>query len=538
MILLIDNYDSFTYNIYQYLKEINPKEEIMVKRNDKIQIEEIDQLKPSHIIISPGPGRPEDAGITIDVIKHFAGLIPILGICLGHQAVGAAYGGNIVPAPALYHGKASTINHDGKGCFTGIINPFSAIRYHSLVIEKISLPKELEISAVSSDGEIMAVRHKLYSVEGVQFHPESIGTQFGKELLQNFITRKREKPTVQTSIKKIFAGHSLSEEEAQSVMEDITSGNATPAQIAGFLTALSMRGETVAELTGFARVMRQKATAIKKPEGRPLVDTCGTGGDTSGTFNISTLAALVAAGSGVTIAKHGNRSVTSRCGSADVLEALGVNVTAYPEIISDALDRIGISFLFAPRLHLSMKHAVPVRAELGIRTVFNILGPLSNPANADFHLMGVFSNHIREKIAQVLVNLGVQRAMVVHGTDGLDEITLTGKTFISEIKNGWIKNYSLDPHDCGLNYCSPEELKGGDLKTNAEIALAVLNSEKGPKRDVVLLNAAAAIYLSGTTDDFNSAIDLARQSIDNGHALAKLRDLARISCGAPLISNG
>jgi anthranilate synthase/phosphoribosyltransferase len=536
MILLIDNFDSFTYNIYQYLREIKTDIDVVVKRNNVITIKEIEEMKPTHIIISPGPGHPENAGISIETVKKFTGLIPILGICLGHQAIGAAFGGNIGKATTLYHGKASTISHDGKGVFNGIQNPFSAIRYHSLAIEKISLPDELEITAVSGDGDIMGVRHKIYNVEGVQFHPESIGTSNGKELLLNFIVQKREKFTVQTSIKKVHAGQKLSEEEARQVMEDITSGNATPAQIAGILTALSLRngGESVQELTGFARVMRQKATPIQKPEGIKVVDTCGTGGDTSGTFNISTIAAFVAAGSGVTIAKHGNRSVTSRCGSADVLEALGVNVAAPPEIMSDTLQKIGISFLFAPRLHSSMKHAVPVRQQLGIRTVFNILGPLSNPAGADYQLLGVFSNDIREKVAQTLVNLGIQRAMVVHGSDGLDEITLTGKTFISEIKDGWIKDFTLDPHDFGINYCTPEELKGGELKTNAEIAYNLLRGEKGPKRDIVLLNAAAAIYLSDITSTLPEAIEKARHSIDSGAAIQKLNHLVRLSCGAPI----
>lgn len=530
MILLIDNFDSFTYNIYQYLKEIDL--EVIVKRNNSITLEEIKALNPSHIIISPGPGRPENAGISIPVVKEFAGVIPILGVCLGHQAIGAAFGAKIVPAIALFHGKSSTISHDGNGCFSGIQNPFTAIRYHSLAIDKTSVPDELEVTALSHDKEIMGVRHKLYQVEGVQFHPESIGTSFGRELLYNFVVQKREKSNVQASLKKVTSGQELSESEAQHVMEMITSGSATPAQIAGILTALSMRGESVPELTGFARVMRKKATSIKKPQNKKVVDTCGTGGDASGTFNISTISALVAAGSGIYIAKHGNRSVTSRCGSADVLEALGVNVTVNPEIVDQALEEVGISFLFAPRLHLSMKHAVPVRMELGIRTVFNMLGPLSNPANADFQLIGVFSNDIREKIAQVLVNLGIERAMVVHGSDGLDEITLTGKTWISEVKEGWIKNYTLDPKDYGMSYCSLADLKGGDLKTNAEIALGLLNGEKGPKRDVVLLNAAAAIYLAGESENFSDALQKARESIDGGFALEKLNQLVRISTGA------
>jgi len=534
MILLIDNFDSFTYNIYQYLKEIKAEAEVVVKRNNAVTCAQIEEMKPTHIIISPGPGRPEKAGEIVAVVRRFTGLIPILGICLGHQAIGVAFGGRIVPAVDIFHGKASTISHDGKGCFNGLQNPLTAIRYHSLAIEKISLPPDLEITAVSGDGEIMGVRHKMYNVEGLQFHPESIGTVLGKEMLHNFIVRKREKPTVRTSLKRVYSGGRLTEEEARSVMEDITTGNATPAQIAGILTALSMRGESVPELTGFARVMREKATAIAKPVGKEVVDTCGTGGDTSGTFNISTIAALVAAGSGVTIAKHGNRSVTSRCGSADVLEALGVNMAAYPEVVSDALARVGISFLFAPRFHASMKHAVPVRQQLGIRTFFNILGPLANPAGADYHLMGVFSNEIREKVARVLVNLGVKRAMVVHGSDGLDEITLTGKTYVSEVSDGWVKNYLFDPHDYHLNYCTPGDLKGGELKDNAEIALALLKGERGPKRDVVLVNAAAAIYLAGHAPGFGEALQMARESIDTGCAMDKLNRLVRVSSGAPL----
>lgn len=527
MILLLDNYDSFTYNIYQYLAEMGL--DVRVERNDAVTLEEIETMNPSHIIISPGPGRPENAGISIELIQAFKGVIPILGICLGHQAIGKAFGANIVRAGELYHGKASSISHDGKGCFNGVRNPLTAIRYHSLVIDKVYVPPELEVTATSPDGEIMGVRHKEYHIEGLQFHPESIGTVSGKEMLLNFIRRDRLKPTARTFIRKVHAGEYLTEDEARLMMEDITSGSATPAQIAGILTAMSMRGESVSELTGFARVMRKKATAIPRPKDRKILDTCGTGGDTSGTFNISTIAALVAAGSGVTVAKHGNRSITSRCGSADVLEALGVNLSADPQLLSYALDSLGISFLFAPGLHLSMKHAVPVRKELGIRTVFNVLGPLSNPAGADFQLMGVFSNGIREKVAHTLVNLGVQRAMVVHGEDGLDEITLTGRTYISEVNNGWVKNYLLDPREYGMEYCLPEELKGGDLKTNREIALSILQGEKGPRRDVVLLNAAAAIYLAEQSPDFPQALKQAQTSIDEGIALQKLSSLSRLT---------
>ena len=502
---------------------------VEVKRNNEITIPEIKAMNPSHIIISPGPGKPDSAGICVDVVKTFKGKIPILGICLGHQCIGIAFGGEIVRATSIYHGKLSEITHDGKSVFNGIKNPFHATRYHSLVIRKVSVPPELEVSAMSKNGEIMAVRHKMYTVEGLQFHPESIGSSFGFELLDNFLKHKPEPSIIQSSIKKVFSGIDLSEVEAEKVMDEITSGDATPAQIASVLTALSLKKESVSELTGFARVMRKKATSIKKPKGRKIIDTCGTGGDASGTFNISTIAAFVAAGTGITVAKHGNRSITSRCGSADVLEALGVNITNPPEKITDALNKVGIAFLFAPGLHQSMKHAVPVRIEMGIRTAFNILGPLSNPADADYQIIGVFDKNITETVAKVLMNLGLERAMVVHGSDGLDEITLTGTTKISEINNGWIKNYTFNPEDYNIGLCSPADLKGGDLKTNCEIALSILDGEKGPKRDAVVINAAAAIHLAKKAENFIEAIRMAQYSIDEGAAMKKLDDLIKIS---------
>jgi anthranilate synthase/phosphoribosyltransferase len=527
MILLIDNFDSFTYNIFQYLRKLGHN--VVVKRNNTITIEDVNRLRPSQIIISPGPGRPENSGISVEVVQHFKGKISILGICLGHQCIGQAFGGEIIRAPALYHGKSSDIYHDGSGIFSGIKNPFQAIRYHSLVIKKASIPEELEISAWTEEGDIMGIRHKIYNLEGVQFHPESIGTEFGLDLLVNFLSPKPNPSLIQFAIRKVYAGSDLNEGEAEKVMAEITSGRATAAQIAAFLTALGAKGESVSELTGFAKVMRRKAIQIAKPKGKIVVDTCGTGGDASGTFNISTCAAFVAAGAGVSVAKHGNRSVTSRCGSADLLEALGINITAPPETMEKALEEIGIAFLFAPKLHLSMKHAVPVRAEMGIRTVFNVLGPLANPAGAECQIIGVFSESIMEKIARALINLGVDRAMVVHGCDGLDEITLTGPTKVTEVSSGWIKDYVLNPQDYGFSCCSLEDLKGGDLKTNCEIVMSILEGKRGPQRDVVLMNAAAAISLSGRAGSFNEALRMAEESVDSGSALRKMEDLITFS---------
>ena len=523
MILLIDNYDSFTYNIYQYLRKM--KYEVLVKRNDEITIEEIIELNPEKIIISPGPCRPENAGISNSIIETFKEKYPILGICLGHECIGQVFGGKIIKAATIYHGKTSEITHDGKTLFKGIRNGFSAARYHSLVIDKASLPDDLEISALSDDGEIMGIRHKKYNIEGLQFHPESIATQFGYDLLRNFLDNRAEESATILGIKKARNGFDLEEGEAMKVMEEISSGKATPAQISAVLTALSFKGESVSEITGFARVMREKVKRVIKPVNKTVIDTCGTGGDSSNTFNISTISAFVSAGAGLTVAKHGNRSVTSKCGSADVLEALGVNIMTKQDHVSESLQKIGIGFLFAPLFHDSVKNAVPVRREIGIRTIFNIVGPLTNPAHADLQIIGVYEKKLVNIIAEVLVNLGVKRAMVVHGSDGLDEITLTGKSFIAEVNDGWIRNYIFDPHEYGFEYSSKEDLHGGDIKTNKEIALTILKGGLGFKRDAVIINSAAAIYLYSKGISFAEAIEKAKKSIDSGKALNKLNEL-------------
>ncbi|MBI5467494.1 MAG: anthranilate phosphoribosyltransferase, partial [Deltaproteobacteria bacterium] len=303
---------------------------------------------------------------------------------------------------------------------------------------------------------------------------------------------------------------------------------ASPAQIGSFITALRMKGETVAEITGAARVMREKATRIEAP-GDNVVDTCGTGGDESMTFNISTAAAFVASGAGVTVAKHGNRSVSSKCGSADVLKSLGVNIEAEVSRVEECIREAGIGFLFAPLLHGAMKYAAPVRRELGIRSIFNILGPLTNPAGAKRQLLGVYDPALTDILAMVLFNLGSVHAFIVRGEDGLDEITLTGETRVTELKDGSVRTYHIKPEDFGFERCSPADLKGGDPEVNAGIILGVLGGGKGPARDIVLLNSAAAIVAGGKAGRIEEGIALAHGSIDSGEALGKLEKLKRIT---------
>src|SRR5438093_1408638 len=390
MVLVIDNYDSCTYNLVQYLGELGA--DVNVMRNDVVTLEDVAAARPDRIVISPGPGRPEQAGVTMSVIRELGQSTPIFGVCLGHQAIGAVFGGSVVRATVPMHGKTSTIEHDGRGLFTGISGPFVASRYHSLVVADESLPSDLVVSArTKDDAIIMGLRHRLWPVHGVQ---------------------------------------------------------------------VSKRYDD-------------------------LFDTCGTGGDRSGTFNISSCAALVVAACGVHVAKHGNRSASSRTGGADVYEALGVRVTAPPAVVERCLAEAGIGFFFAPTFHPSMRHAGPVRRELGVRTAFNLLGPLTNPAGATRQLVGVPRPEFTELLARSLMLLGTTRAWVVHGADGIDELTTTGYTKISECRDGAVNTFYLHPADVGLPKAPAGSLQGGDAYQNARTIEAILDGTRGPARDVV-----------------------------------------------------
>lgn len=328
---------------------------------------------------------------------------------------------------------------------------------------------------------------------------------------------------------KIVEGLNLSEAEMTAVFSEIMEGKATPAQIAAFITALRMKGETVDEVTGAAKAMREKATRITLTGKGDLLDTCGTGGDSRNTFNISTTSAFVVSAAGVRVAKHGNRSISSRCGSADVMEELGIKVYLKPDDIGRCIDEIGIGFLFAPNLHGAMKHAHAPRKEIEIRTIFNVLGPLTNPAGANIQILGVYDGRITEMFARVLHRLGEKRALVVHGLDGLDEITICAETIISELKNGEINTYRLHPMDCGLLVRELNDIKGGTAKENAKIMLSVLQGEKGPYREIVLINAGAALMVADQAQDIKAGMKLAAETIDSGRALKKLNELKEMS---------
>lgn len=534
MILLIDNYDSFTYNLYQALGVMYPH--IEVKRNDEITLDEIEKMKPEAIIISPGPCYPAQAGISEEVIRTFSGRVPILGVCLGHQAIAESFGGKIVQAEKQLHGKQTDIKIDtASPLFAGLPSSIPVARYHSLIVEKSSLPECLKIISEDADGQIMGLKHKEHATYGMQFHPESIMTDSGMTILANFLRIAGIQPDMaaapaipdakKTELKPLIAkaveGEHLTQEEARRAVDIIMSDRATNAQTAALLTAMRMNVENADEITGCAMGMREKMTTV--PHEQEVLEIVGTGGDLANSFNISTTSGFVIAACGQAVAKHGNRSVSSKSGAADVLEALGVKIASTPEKSSACIDETGISFLFAQSYHKAMKFVGPVRAQIGIRTVFNILGPLANPANAEYMVVGVYEDRLLELVANVLKNLGVKRALVIRGSDGLDEFSISAHTNVFEIRNGEITSYEVTPESVGLKRATKAEIVGGTAAENAEITRGILSGKiTGAKRDIVLLNSGAALYTCGKAESIAEGVKMAAEAIDNGAAMEKL----------------
>ena len=519
MILILDNYDSFTYNLFQIFLKYNYP--IKVVRSDKITIKEIEKLNPSYIVLSPGPGTPYDAGICMEVVEKFKGKYPILGVCLGHQAILASFGVPIVNASRIVHGKVERLIHNGKGIFRNISPDTKVTRYHSLAGKEKDIPDCFIISAKCEDGEVMAVEHKEYHLVGVQFHPESIGTKEGEKMILNFLHYRRENVPLKDYLAKLLRMENLSFSESYDIMDELTEGNMHEAQIGSLLTSLQIKGITAEELAGFASILRKKAISFPKPkENEKRLDTCGTGGSTnSKTFNVSTTVALIASASGAKVVKHGNRAVTSKSGSADLLEKLGLNIEMPVEKAIELYNKTGFTFLYARKFHSAMRFAAPSRSALGFRTVFNIIGPLSNPAYATHQIIGVFDKDLTEKIAQALIILGIKRAMVVSSFDGLDEISLSCPTKITEVKDGWLKSYIFTPEEIGLSYRKHEELIGGDPELNKNITLDILNDKDSPKKELALLNTGASLYIYGIASSIKEGYEIAKETIKSGKAI-------------------
>jgi anthranilate synthase/phosphoribosyltransferase len=525
MIIIIDNYDSFTYNVYQALAKITT-EEIRVLRSRECTIADIEKLNPSRLIVSPGPGRPEDAGISVEAIKHFAGKLPILGVCLGHQAIGYAFGAKIVQAKFIKHGIAEEIDLDGKGLFRTIGKKNIFTRYHSLVIDESTLSSDFEVTARATDGDIMGIRHKTLPIEGVQFHPESIASGRADEFFKAFLNYRREPLDIRGILNTLTAGKDLSRETAEMFMEDLTDGIMDERQMAAILTALSSKGPVTEEIAGCAKVLSSKKRKFPY-SGDELTDIVGTGGDGKGSFNVSSLSGLIAASCGAKIAKHGNRAVSSKSGAADFYTAAGFKLDMTPEKAASVIDKTNFVFLMAPVYHSAMRFAGPVRGALGVKTIMNLLGPLTNPAEAKYLMLGVYSKSILEPFTKAAKSLGAKRVMVAISDDGYDEISPCVPTTIAEIlEDGEYREYRIDPKEFGVPAVDPEDLAGGTGVDNFNLALDVLNGNGRPGiKYACALNAGAALYISKKAASIKEGFDKAMKAMEDGSVLKKIEEV-------------
>lgn len=531
MILVIDNYDSFTYNVVQALERLS-NEDVVTVRSKEVSIDDLEKLHPSRLVISPGPGTPSEAGISEEAIKHFAGKIPILGICLGHQAIGEAFGATIVQAKRICHGVVEDMTLDGRGIFRLVGTKSAFTRYHSLVIQEDTLSPDFEITARSADGDIMGIRHKTLLIEGVQFHPESIASQRGDDIFRAFLNYRRQNLPVAEILTQIIEKKDLTEDQAALFMENLTDGDLDERVTAAILTALAAKGPAVSEMIGCAKVLLQKKRPLPLQKDG-LAEIVGTGGDCKGSFNISSLSAIVAASCGQPMAKHGNRAVSSKSGAADFFEALGIQIDADPEKTADLISKTDFGFLMAPVYHSAMRFAAPVRKVLGIKTIMNILGPLLNPAGAQYEVLGVYSADLLQSYARAAKQLGAKRVMVVTSKDGFDEISPCAETYVYQInEDGREYQYVIDPAKYGIQNVSEAELAGGTGAENAALAQEILEGRGRPAiRAAVGLNTGAVLYITGKAKTIKEGYELALVALDSGKAKAKLEHIKAESRG-------
>lgn len=529
MILVIDNYDSFTFNVVQALQQATT-EEIKVIRNDEYKMDDVIAMNPGKLIVSPGPGNPSSAGISKDAIKYFAGKIPILGICLGHQSIGEAFGAKIVGAKFIKHGIVEEISLDGRGIFRSIGKSCKFTRYHSLVIDESTLPEDFEVTARAKDGDIMGIRHKTLPIEGVQFHPESIASDCCMNLFKAFLNYRRDNLPVSALLNQLLDKKDLTEEQAFQFMENVADGTMDERQMSAILVAMAAKGPVASEMTGCAKALLKVKTPFPL-EKAGLAEIVGTGGDGKGSFNISSMSALVAASCGQKVAKHGNRAVSSKSGAADFFENLGINIMAEPEKTAELVKRTNFGFLMAPVYHSAMRFAGPVRKALGIKTIFNIMGPLLNPANAEYEVLGVYSKDLLQDYARTAKALGAKRVMVVCSRDGYDEISPLVPTDVYQIDEyGKEYQYVITPEKFGIEGCCEEELIGGTGADNAALAMDILNGN-GRKtiKCAVGMNTAAILYLCGKAKTLKEGYEMAVDAMESGKVLAKIQEIQEIS---------
>ena len=547
MILMIDNYDSFVFNVEQYLKEMTDDEVITV-RNDAITIDDIKKMNPSKIIFSPGPKHPKDSGICLEILNNTdeLGNIPILGICLGHQAIGMNFGGEIKRLENPLHGKTSeiTVLSENSVLFKNLPKKFKVMRYHSLYVDDI--PEDLEVTAKSEDGVAMAVEHKSKNIFGIQFHPESIFTEYGKNMIRNFLnieiseTLQNDENSKNTNekgnfidmnkyLKKLQENIALTDTDFREICKIIDSKNYDIVQLGALLVLISEKSLYPESLTAFVKNILEYSTTFE--DETPMIDVCGTGGDGFKTINISTAVAFILGAMGVNVAKHGNRAISSKSGSSDVLDKLGVPLENSLANQIEKLHVKNLAFFHAPFFHKLVGEVREVRSRLGIRTVFNILGPLLHPnTKLKYQLVGLYHEPVHRLYAETLQLLGRKHALVVRGNDGLDEITICDDTRIIEVKGEQILEYTISPESFGFKRAFHSEIEGGTPEENAEILVKILKGEeKSAKFDIVVLNAMFALYTADVVDHPAKAKDMVLEAIESGKVYKFYKDYVKIT---------
>ena len=523
MFLLIDNYDSFTFNLVQAFMELGRQPRV-IRNDDPTLLALAQDPALSMVCISPGPGQPDAAGLCLEFLARLPKHIPVLGVCLGHQILARFAGLPVRTGNDVMHGKQSPISHDGKGLFSGLPSPIPVGRYHSLFAYADGTEKQIKVTARTEKGEIMAIQYTDRPWAGVQFHPESVLTPDGQHLLANFpsaltvsaegkaangapiLARRRSPRPMASIIESLAEGKNLNGDDAAEIFARLMDGELPASQAGALLLGLRAKGETPEEVGEAVDAILSRAVPVPPVEG-VSIDIVGTGGDSKNSFNCSTATALTLAGMGYRVLKHGNRSVSSRCGSADVLEQLGIALDTSPEAVTQTLDKEGFVFLFAPRYHPAFRHVMPLRRELGVRTLFNILGPLVNPARPTHHMLGVPNKEQMPIMAATLARSPTNIGVIVRGARGYDELTTFGEASLIFVKNGQMHEGCLDPAAFGFTSCAEEDLAVEDAVHAAEILRQILRGE-GPDamQQMLALNVGVALYLLDQ-ENLEEAID-------------------------------
>ncbi|EFM36712.1 anthranilate phosphoribosyltransferase [Campylobacter coli JV20] len=526
MILLIDNYDSFVFNIKSMLENVY-KGEILVVRNDKITLDEIKALNPNYIILSPGPKHPKDSGVCLEIFKSRLN-IPTLGICLGHQALGFSFKAEIAKLQNPMHAKNSLIKIYNKDTiFKDFEDEVSVMRYHSLEVK--NLPDDFEILALSDDNVIMAIKHKTLPYFGVQFHPESYFSEYGIKIFANFLNQEKavqdKKHTLGFYLQKMSENHYLESEDFSEICKIIMSRDYEPLQAAALLVLISEKSLNQKSLSSLVReILRYSKTFSDESD---MIDICGTGGDNFKSINVSTASAFILAALGVKVAKHGNRAISSSSGSTDVLDALDVKIPDNLECALNDLQNKNLAFFHAPYFHPLVGELRELRAKLGIRTVFNVLGPLLHPnLKLKYQMMGNYHAPVHKLLAEVLRSLGRKRALVVRGNDGMDEISICDETKIFEVREGEIYEYGVTPEQFGFKRAFHSEIMGGNAYENAKDLKDILSGKiQGAKFDIVVLNSMFALYTANKVSTPLKAKDIILEAIYSGKVMEYFRSL-------------